>query len=249
METDKKKQTIKFYLAVTVLILILIVIAIIMIKYEVEGEQNMPFKLSKIIIVSTAEGVEQEKTNKKWNFNIFQNNDIYFYIDKNEEFKTEKQMYIESISIENIRIVKAPKIGEVITYMPNSSEGRLYNYSEDYIVDEKLKYKGGARSNSKILEIGNQGGNATIRFSNTNIGKYESDEDEQIIHDGTLIKKIEKTTDDIKFTVAFDFIITINKNKYKAEITLELPCGDIAEEGTVNFEKTDMKDIIFKREK
>ena len=190
METDKKKQTIKFYLAVTVLILILIVIAIIMIKYEVEGEQNMPFKLSKIIIVSTAEGVEQEKTNKKWNFNIFQNNDIYFYIDKNEEFKTEKQMYIESISIENIRIVKAPKIGEVITYMPNSSEGRLYDYSEDYIVDERLKYKGGARSNSKILEIGNQGGNATIRFSNTNIGKYESDEDEQIIHDGTLIKKI-----------------------------------------------------------
>ena len=67
METDKKKQTIKFYVAVTVLILILIVIAIIMIKYEVEGEQNMPFKLSKIIIVSTAEGVEQEKTNKKWN--------------------------------------------------------------------------------------------------------------------------------------------------------------------------------------
>ena len=176
---------------------------------------SLPFKLSKIIIVSTAEGVEQEKTNKKWNFNIFQNNDIYFYIDKNEEFKTEKQMYIESISIENIRIVKAPKIGEVITYMPNSSEGRLYDYSEDYIVDERLKYKGGARSNSKILEIGNQGGNATIRFSNTNIGKYESDEDEQIIHDGTLIKKIEKTTDHIKFTVAFDFIITINKNKYK----------------------------------
>ena len=48
-------------------------------------------------------------------------------------------MYIESISIENIRIVKAPKIGEVITYMPNSSEGRLYDYSEDYIVDERLK--------------------------------------------------------------------------------------------------------------
>ena len=48
METDKRKQTIKFYVAVTVLVLILIIIAIIMIKYEVEGEQNMPFKLSKI---------------------------------------------------------------------------------------------------------------------------------------------------------------------------------------------------------
>ncbi len=58
----------------------------------------MPFKLSKIIIVSTAEVWSRKKTNKKWNFNIFQNNDIYFYIDKNEEFKTEKQMYIEYIA-------------------------------------------------------------------------------------------------------------------------------------------------------
>ena len=95
METDKRKQTIKFYVAVTVLVLILIIIAIIMIKYEVEGEQNMPFKLSKIIVVSTAEGVEQQGTDKKWAFNIFQNNDIYFYIDKNNEYKSEKQMYIE----------------------------------------------------------------------------------------------------------------------------------------------------------
>lgn len=29
-----------------------------MIKYEVEGETNMPFKLSKVIVVGTVEGVE-----------------------------------------------------------------------------------------------------------------------------------------------------------------------------------------------
>ncbi len=249
MEADKKKQTIKFYTAVGILVLTLILIGIIMIKYEVEGEQNMPFQLSKIIVVSTAEGVEPQKTNKKWDFNIFQNNDIYFYIDKNNQYKTEKQMYIDSISIENIRIVKAPEIGEVKAYMPNSSEGRLYDYSENYIVEESLKYKGGTRSNAKTLEIGNQGGEVLIRFSNINIGKYESDVDEQIIHNGTLLEKIKKTTENIKFTVAFDFIITINKNRYKAEITMDLPCGDIVKEGTVNFEKTDMKDIIFKRDK
>ena len=46
-----------------------------------------------------------------------------------------------------------------------------------------------------------------------------------------------------------NFIIVINKNKYKAKITLDLPCGDIVENGTANYEKSDMKDIIFKREK
>lgn len=71
METDKRKQTIKFYVAVTVLVLILIIIAIIMIKYEVEGEQNMPFKLSKIIVVSTAEGVEQQGTDKNGHLTYF----------------------------------------------------------------------------------------------------------------------------------------------------------------------------------
>lgn len=249
METDKRKQTIKFYVAVTVLVLILIIIAIIMIKYEVEGEQNMPFKLSKIIVVSTAEGVEQQGTDKKWAFNIFQNNDIYFYIDKNNEYKSEKQMYIDSVSIENIEVINSPQIGEIKAYMPNSSEGRMYSYAEDSIVDEVLKYNGATRSNSRNLKIGNQGGNIAIRFSNTGIGKYESNDDEQIVHDGTLIKKLEKTTDDIKFTVNFDFIIVINKNKYKAKITLDLPCGNIVENGTANYEKSDMKDIIFKREK
>ena len=197
----------------------------------------MPFKLSKIIVVSTAEGVEQQGTDKKWAFNIFQNNDIYFYIDKNNEYKSEKQMYIDSVSIENIEVINSPQIGEIKAYMPNSSEGRMYSYAEDSIVDEVLKYNGETRSN------------IAIRFSNTGIGKYESNDDEQIVHDGTLIKKLEKTTDDIKFTVNFDFIIVINKNKYKAKITLDLPCGDIVENGTANYEKSDMKDIIFKREK
>ena len=51
-------------------------VAAIMIRYQVEGDQNMPFNLSKMVIVSTAEGVEAEGKNK-WNFNVYQNNDVY----------------------------------------------------------------------------------------------------------------------------------------------------------------------------
>ena len=57
-----------------------------MIKYEVEGETNMPFKLSKIVIIGTVEGIETNNQNKnKWNFDICQNNDIYFYIEQNDK--------------------------------------------------------------------------------------------------------------------------------------------------------------------
>lgn len=246
MEIDKTKQRIKLCLAITVVVVILAIVGMIMIKYEVEGDKNMPYNLSKIMIVSTAEGVETEGKNK-WNFNIYQNNDLYFYIDKNNEYKG-NDTYIEKIRIENIQITKAPKVGEIKSYMPNSTEGRLYSYDKSYIIEEKLEYNGAGKSNSQMLEIGSQGGNALIRFSNTNLGAYSSDDDKEIIHDGTLLKKLELTQEDINFTVSFDFIIEVQNHKYKANIQLGLPYGNIVENGTESIEKIDMSDVVFKRE-
>ena len=217
-----------------------------MIKYEVEGDKNMPFILSKIVVVSTAEGVEKEGKNK-WNFNVYQNNDIYIYIDKNQQYLG-KNTYIDKVRIENIKITNKPIKGDIKTYMPNSLEGRLFNYEDTYIIEEKLEYKGASKSNSKTLEIGNQGGNALIRFSNTNLGEYSSNEDKEIIHDGTLLNKLKLTQEDIKFTVSFDIIIKVENHQYRANINLEMPEGNILEEGTVSYEKTNISDIIFKRE-
>ena len=188
MEEIRRKEKIKACIAIAVIILAILVTGIISMKYHVEGETNMPFTLSKITIVSTAEGVENNESTEKWNLSIFQNNDIYFSIEKNEKNKEDE--VIESISIENIKIIENPKIGQIKTYMPNSSDGRLFSYSDEYIVQEnKLTYKGASKSNSKTLEIGNQGGTAILRFANTEIGKYISNEDEEIKHDGRLIAK------------------------------------------------------------
>lgn len=246
MEKEKKKQTIKKWIAISVLIIIFVIVGIIMIKYEVEGDKNMPFNLSKIVVVSTAEGVEKEGKSK-WNFNVYQNNDIYFYIDKNNEYLGDST-YIEKVRIENIQITKAPTVGEIKAYMPNSVEGRLYSYENTYIIEEKLEYRGGAKSNSQTLEIGNQGGEALVRFCNTNLGTYSSDEDKEIIHDGTLLNKLELKQEDITFIVSFDFIIEVKNHQYRANIELEMPHENIIEEGTAVYEKTDMKDVIFKRE-
>ena len=68
MFTDSKKQMIKLVIAITILIFVLVIVGILMIKYEVEGETNMPFKLSKVIVVGTVEGVENGDSDKKWYF-------------------------------------------------------------------------------------------------------------------------------------------------------------------------------------
>ena len=218
----------------------------IMVRYEVEGDKNMPFNLSKIIIVSTAEGQETEGE-KKWNFNIFQNNDVYIYLDKNENYWGEDKI-INTVTIENINIAKAPAKGKIQAFMPNSLEGRLFNYTEDYMVDKKLEFSGADVSNPQTLEIGRNGGNLLISFSNTGLGMYSSDEDEEITHDGTLLNRIEVSNEDITFEISFDLVISVNGSTYRGNISLQLPCGDIIENGTANIEKTDMSDVIFKRE-
>ena len=246
MDKEKKKQTIKLCIAVTVIAIIILLVIIAMIRYEVEGDKNMPFNLSKIIVVSTAEGTETEGK-KKWNFEVYQNNDVYIYIDKNENYHGNEKS-IKSVKIENINITKIPTKGEVKAYMPNSVEGRLFSYDEEYLVDGKLEYRGASESNTKTLEIGNNGGSALIRFNNTGLGQYSSDKDKEIVHDGTLLKKINVIEEETKFDVSFDLVITVDNCSYRANITLQMPCGNVIEEGTCSIERTDFSDLVFKRE-
>lgn len=247
LEETRKKEKIKACIAIAVIVLAIIVTGIISMKYYVEGETNMPFTLSKITIVSTAEGVENEGAQEKWNLSIFQNNDIYFSIEKNDNNKEDE--IIEGISIENIQVLENPKVGQIKTYMPNSSDGRLFSYSDEYIVQEnKVAYRGANKSNSKTLEIGNQGGTAVIRFANTQIGSYISNEDEEIKHDGSLLQKLNVQNEDVSFKVSFDVVINLKNKSYVSNITLDLPCeSDLIEKGICSKEITDK--FVFKRVK
>ncbi len=246
MDKEHKKQMIKSSIAIIVFALIIILVAALMIRYQVEGDKNMPFNLSKIIVVSTAEGNETEGK-KKWNFEIFQNNDMYIYIDKNEQYWGEEKT-IKSVRIENIQISKEPVKGEIKAYMPNSLDGRVFDYNNDYLVEDKLEYKGAAQSDPKTLEIGSNGGSILISFCNTGLGVYSSDKDDEIIHDGTLLNKIDLLEEDINFDIAFDLVISVENCSYRTNIKMTMPCGNLLEEGTCSIEKTDMSDLIFKRE-
>lgn len=245
--TDKKKEIIKLIIAISIIVLILLITAIIIIKYEVEGETSMPFKLSKIIVIGTVEGVEKSESDLKWDFSIYQNNDIHFYIDENTE--NPKNLLIKSVKIDNIKVTKQPQKGNIVSYMPNSEAGRIFVYDEQFLINDKLEYKGASQSSSTNLEIGSKGGTVLMRISNSNIGQYSSDKDKQIIHNSSLLEKIKTTTEEIKFGVSFDFTIETTKAKYKAKIELDLPTSEFGETGNCYQEITDMSNIVFKRVK
>ena len=51
----KGKKIVHICVILGIIVLILIIAGIIMLRYQVEGETNLPFELTKMIVVSTAE--------------------------------------------------------------------------------------------------------------------------------------------------------------------------------------------------
>ena len=231
---------------ITIIILIIAVICLLILKYNVEGEQNMPFKLSSIIIISNAEGYqEKENTEYSWDAEIYQTNDIYLNIEKNKNYKENE--IIKSIKIENIEISKKPLVGEFAFYRV-SGEQKLFTYNEEYEIKDNIEYIGDIETKLNDMKISNQGGTLIIRAVNKTGKNYKSN-DKEFEHNGKLLDKVGIVYEDIKSTISFDLVINLESDiSYKTKIELELPAGNILKEGSSSIEINDMKNIIFKRE-
>lgn len=232
---------------IVIIVLIIAVIALLILKYEVEGEQNMPFKLSSIIVISNAEGYQQEQNEEyAWDVEIYQNNDIYLNIEKNKNYK--EQEAIKSVVIDNIEVNKQPQVGVLDFYRPSSESLQTYSYEEEYKITEKIEYIGNTTSDIKNLRISNQGNTLILRVLNKTGKRYTSNE-EEFEHNGKLLNKVGLNYEEIKVKISFDLTInTESGNSFKANVELDLPVGDITKEGSSSLEIKDMKNIVFKRE-
>lgn len=247
---DKIKKflnTSQFHICMVLFLMffILFVVGVTLLKYSVEGEGNLPFYLSKISVISTIEGNDVEDAENKWNLVVNQNNDIYLYIKKNDNYKETE--VIESIRLDNFMINDFPKVGEVKLLKPDDNiESIIFKNTEKNEVDS-IEFMGSVDSSIKELKISNQGGLVIFRYAINNIGNYISNEDEEINHD-ELLKKLSINNDDLKFKVSFDIYINLNSGKkYKSSIDLEFPVNDVANDGTQSVEYTDLENIVFKR--
>lgn len=239
----RKSKIIHISIIITIIIVIITVAFIIMLKYQVEGEKNLPFQLSKLMIVSNVEGKQIESSETLWNAWLNQNNDVYINIEKNPEYK--KNETIKNVTLENFNYTSKPKVGEVKLYRP--SDSGLFEQDEKFIITDKIQYNGAKEGNINKLEIGNQGGILLFRAENEKITDYKSNEQE-VTYTGRILKDSIIKQEDLQYTMSFDIIIeTGSKVKYKANITLDFPVGDLYNSDNTSIEKTDFNDIIFKR--
>ena len=231
-------------LAVIILIVVLIAV-FFMFKYKVKGETSMPFNLKSINVVSTAESSLSHDEEGVWHASILQKNDIYFTIEKNSKYK--KQDAIKKVSFENFQIIKENEDMEVTIYRPTTSVDS-YTYSDEYKIENSLEYIGGQNSNTETLQINNQGGTIGFSTASDNLGEYIFSENEKLPSDGKLLAKASVEDKDMKFNISFDLIIETESNhKFKANVVLDLPTGNILENGVGTVEDTELKNVIFKR--
>ena len=240
-----KKRIIHLSVIVFLTMIIIITAVFFTVKYNVEGETNLPFILTSINVVSTAESNISQDEENIWHSSILQKNDIYFKIEKNSNYTKEEA--IKKISFDNFQIVKENDEMIVNIYRPTVSINS-YTYSDEYKIDNILEYVGAQSSNSETLQINNQGG--LIGFSTTtdNLGEYMFSENEKLPSDGKLLALAGVKENEIKFKILFDLIIETESNhKFKANIVLDMPAGNILENGVGLFEYTDLENIVFKR--
>lgn len=244
MYRSTNKKIFHIIMIIIIIFVFLFIAGILVLRYQVEGEVNMPFEISKISIVESVEGVETEGAEEKWNLNVNQNNDIYVYIEKNSNYgKTE---IIEEVQIKNININKQNQKGEIKLYKPVVDEKRMFiNTVENEITE--INYTGELESNIKEQKISNQGGIIAFRYGINNVSQYVSQTDEQIDH-SQLLKLTNISQEDLKTNLSFDMIIKLASGKiYQTNINIDIPTDEIIEKGTVGTEIKELDNIVFKR--
>ena len=243
MNERMKKKILKISLSIIIVILVLFIAMMYLLTYHEEGEANIPFKISKIVIVSGVDGVQNEAQGTQWALDVNQNNDIYLYIDKNKNYgKTE---LIENVKISNFTITKQTEKGEIRIYKTSSEENKMFNNSREFEIDE-LTYTGETQSNIKQEKISNQGGIIVFRCANNKVSQYLANNVSEVNY-SQLLQMTGVSQEDLNISISFNIEIkVVDKKTYQATIKLDLPVEGIITKGTTNLEIKNLEDIAFK---
>lgn len=225
-------------------ILAILILLSIGIRSFIKSDTKIPFEISKITIVSTVNGENQESIDNEhiWNLNVIQNNDMYIDI-----YKNEGNEIIDKVIIDSFRLEKIPQKGEAYIYGPNKGI-RLFENTEKNTVEDELTFISGEISDAQNLKVSDEGGLVMLRCSNKFVVNYTGD-DNYVIHDGNLLKKSGITQEEIELTISFYLSIETKSGKrFRTKITLDLPNGDIIQNENTAKE-VDGSEFIFKEYK
>lgn len=244
MYQDKKKKIIHISIISGIIAILIFSCIIAIIFYEIEGEKKMPFNISKVSIVSSVEGIDKQVEGYINSKDINQNNDVYIYIEKNENYKETE--VIDSVVINNFVVNKITQKGEYAIYKPTETDIDIFKNSDENKTKE-IKYTGDLKSDIKNMKISNQGGIIVFRYANLNVSEYLSNELKELTN-LELLNLTNVNEEDLKASISFDLTINLASNaSFKTTINIEVPISGIVKSGKSSEENVNIDDIKFKR--
>ena len=121
----EKKALIKKIVFITAILIIITLAIFSVIKYQVEGEQTLPYEIEKVLVTSMVEGDMIEGTENLWAIDVSQANDVFIYVKQKEKTK----IAISNILIDNFKINNNLQIGNMKILRPTGEHKTLYKYN------------------------------------------------------------------------------------------------------------------------
>jgi len=241
------KKMIHTYIVLIAILIVAVVVGLIMLRYSIQGERTMPFTINQMHIISTATtmaGSEQVDEYGQWHMDLIQKNEIYLYIAANPEYRRDEA--ISSVILDNFRIEKYNEAGQVQLY--RQYDIGVHNFAEEFLVEDRLEITGNVITDVRALEINNQGGVIGLGVIIRDIARYNLVQGERAQINGITLAEEGVTAEDIKVTIYFDITIEIvSGNRFRAQHRIELPVGNILENGLEHVIVEDLSGMVFRR--
>lgn len=262
---NKKTLRIIYFLSILLIIFIFIYLYFIrniFIKGNFEKEytkisslnDETVFSLNKIVFFSSATVDAKELNNAVWNLNISQYTDIAIYLNNspnsNSNKNTVKEFYINNISI------TPTEYGTPCLYKKSKTDFGRSSYSDENKINDNFYFN----IESDIANINNSNNSIDKNLSSPLIlGFYNKDvktnflySEQQIEHNGKILKRASIPMRSIKANVSFDINIINDANEhYICNVGFEIPFendnSSIYEDGYITKEINNLDNYKFLR--
>ena len=187
------------------------------------ANQNIPFKINKIILFSSATANTNAVNQSVLGVDISQYCDIGIYITNS----TSNDILIDSLYIDNIKI-STPELGTPCLYKKKINDLGKCSFSEDSIIQDNF-YFNIINSEQKInydnYEIYNNSSTPiSLGFYNKNVKTNFLMDNSEIKYDGTLLKSAMVSQTGLNCNVSFTInIIANNGGHYISNINFDIP--------------------------
>jgi len=240
-EANKKSLKIIFILVIILFICIAIYfshIQNILIKKNFEHDninlsnfnKQIPFSLNKIILFSSATA-QTDNINQILSLDLSHYCDIGIYLNNNDRENT----IINSLFIDNITISKT-EVGTPCLYKKRITDLGKSTFTEDTIIQDTFYFNiipETSEINYDNYELLDNGSTPiSLGFYNKNIKENFMTDSEQILYNGTLLKKALIPQASLNCNISFSLnIITTNDEHYICNVNFDIPFED--EKGSI----------------